>query len=632
VKITIADLFPCDEGMIVVAKHANDGVRKHITDVPSGLACNCVCFGCGKRLVARKGEGGRAHSFAHLPDEVTPDCSWAAETELHIICKEIIARHGKVTFPEVMVPDQDGRQRLVSPKRCVEFASVEIEKPAGQVIPDVVATMHDGRRVFIEILNTHACPPEKLAKLSKMDVDVLEIDVSNYRDHALDELDEIVLHIAPRKVIQSAALRAMANRLEQEKAKRQSQRRAEADRLVAIYRDDRHSNHKTAALITKEMVDLGMSDLFDLDERPSAFIVPRRQWQAAIVYRLVDCVYPESVSVMDMVQRFRERKWEKPGLGGMKSEHSRWIAANVAGDFKSPYEEVLGYMERLELTGVVFSRPGKRFVKSNAFFERVKAVIERQQMPEKRTTELKAAFDAVCSLMLPTDGVVPSFGEWLNGRAAHEELSVSEFLIMPMDDWKRLLREVETIRAAIVSPRRPVPDDFVGLPLQGLFSRLKAERLEALHKAEDERAARLKDEADKRLTVISETAHWSIQDAAKWLAKGVEKFGGKTPLELAEESASGLESARDALGEEVARIRKAASDEQIRIKVVSQIEEAVRQRFQRSDEAEVWLRQSWPQLGRVRVADYCVDQKTLDRCLELLEESTASIVRRARRR
>ncbi|EGE61243.1 hypothetical protein RHECNPAF_12210058 [Rhizobium etli CNPAF512] len=34
---------------------------------------------------------------------------------------------------------------------------------------------------FIEIRNTHDCPQEKLEKLWRMDVDVLEIDVSGYR-------------------------------------------------------------------------------------------------------------------------------------------------------------------------------------------------------------------------------------------------------------------------------------------------------------------------------------------------------------------------------------------------------------------------------------------------------------------
>ncbi|WP_370035732.1 hypothetical protein [Sinorhizobium fredii] len=62
-----------------------------------------------------------------------------------------------------------------------------METAAGEVIPDVIATMPDGRRPFIEIANTHPCPPEKIEKLDAMGVEVLEITVSSYQSHPLDE-------------------------------------------------------------------------------------------------------------------------------------------------------------------------------------------------------------------------------------------------------------------------------------------------------------------------------------------------------------------------------------------------------------------------------------------------------------
>jgi hypothetical protein len=61
----------------------------------------------------------------------------------------------------------------------------------------------DGRRIFIEIANTHLCQPEKIGKLDAMGVEVLEIMVSAYRAVPLDELDDIILDLAPRKLIHS---------------------------------------------------------------------------------------------------------------------------------------------------------------------------------------------------------------------------------------------------------------------------------------------------------------------------------------------------------------------------------------------------------------------------------------------
>lgn len=43
-----------------------DGNLVHISDVPRGLACACVCVDCGKPLLARKGNKRREH-FAHAP-------------------------------------------------------------------------------------------------------------------------------------------------------------------------------------------------------------------------------------------------------------------------------------------------------------------------------------------------------------------------------------------------------------------------------------------------------------------------------------------------------------------------------------------------------------------------------------
>ena len=45
---------------------------------------------------------------------------------------------------------------------------------------------------------------------------------------------------------------------------------------------------------------------------------------------------------------------------------------------------------------------------------------------------------------------------------------------------------------------------------------------------------------------------------------------------------------------------------------------------------EIWLEQSWPQLGGVRASVYCVDEKARDRCLHLLDE-TAPAKRAGRR-
>lgn len=88
-----------------------------------------------------------------------------------------------------------------------------------------------------------------------------------------------------------------------------------------------------------DLVQLGLSEYLDLDDnRPSAFFVYRRQWQAAIFDRLSKT--KSALGAMAFIESFSKGDWPKSGIAYTKSDDSRWIAANVDEDFKSPYEEV----------------------------------------------------------------------------------------------------------------------------------------------------------------------------------------------------------------------------------------------------------------------------------------------------
>lgn len=105
----------------------------------------------------------------------------------------------------------------VSSERSSDLTDIHPEFVVGEVIPDIVATMPDGRRIFIEIANTHRCSQEKIEKLDAMGVEVLEIVVSQYRNHPLDDLDDIIMDIAPRTLIHSAEVKAMADEIAEER-------------------------------------------------------------------------------------------------------------------------------------------------------------------------------------------------------------------------------------------------------------------------------------------------------------------------------------------------------------------------------------------------------------------------------
>ncbi|MDH6650191.1 UNVERIFIED_ORG: hypothetical protein M2312_004862 [Rhizobium esperanzae] len=646
-NITLADLFPCDDGTVLVAKDGIDGSRRHISQVANGLRCGCVCFGCGRDLIARNGGNIslRRHSFAHRPDELSPNCATAGETALHILGKEIIARHGRVTMPETWMTDMEGRRRPVTTRQSIALTDVQLEVAEGDLIPDIVAICPEGQKLFIEIKNTHGCPPEKLEKLRSMDVDVLEIDVSGYRAHALDDLDEVILDLAPRIVIQSAALRAMATRIADERAAREETRQTDASGRIAVYRDRQMENSPRAAELADEMIALGFADYMDLDDmKPSAFRVPRRQWQAAILYRLGVTVYPDKVGAVAMLERLRERKWPKPEVDFMSSDDTNWIAKHIAPDFKSAYEEVAGYLRRLQKEGVVHEDMGGRFYMSQEGRDTISRAARERSRPTVRRQELDDALEEIRDLVVRIDtSVMPTellaslegwvdVDVWLEGQASDLGTTVANLLQQDDGRFDHLVGTLKTIRTSIIRMQRfqqdEAPEDLAGLPLERFFLGLQIARFDAQERAEKERDDRLRREAEDRVSEALKAANRLVSDPITWLDTVRPDSGGKTRRELAADSLVGLGKV---LGD-ISKIRALRTEEQLvenlKTTALDKLRAAVSRVMPGQDHVDLWIRQSQPQLGGARPQDFCVDENTLARCLDLLAETQGPHKRR----
>ncbi|OAE49176.1 hypothetical protein [Agrobacterium tumefaciens] len=646
-KITIADLFPHDEGMILVAKDGVDGSLRHISEVSNGLACGCKCFGCDRQLIARNGGEVRAHSFAHRPEDMVYDCTTAGETALHIRAKEIIAQHRRVTLPATSVVGLDGNTIEVTPERSVELTDVRLEMVAGELIPDVTATMPDGRRIFIEIANTHLCPPSKIDKLDAMGVEVLEIMVSAYRAVPLDELDDIILDLAPRKLIHSSEVKAMEAKIAADRQRHEDNKRAEAQRLVDIYREGDPGNHKQAQKLVDAMVRRGLSAHIDIDDnRPSAFIVYRRQWQAAIFDRLYQADNNQPTSAFDIAKSWSDR-WAKPGLRNVKSEHSRWIAREMADDFKSPYEEIAAYLARLQAAEVVYKTSrGNAYYMHYRFKEDLRAAIEKESLPAKRKSQILEAVKAIADLMQPSDGRIEHFDEWLKGCAVRYGMRDQTLLSNEGAEFNDLMTRLRKIPAAVAaiqrSHRNDLPEDMVGLDLTGMYQRLRIERDLARERAEAERAARLEQEAvataerlareaADRVSKIEEQAILVVADVDAFLGTPLPGHDGRTSRELAAESLNGYM----AVQRELDRIRDAdratAEAERQHKEMVGKLWDRVNSRIPDRARAALWPLQKWPELGGMKPIEFCKDKKSLERCFEVLEQWVKAEQKRGRR-
>ncbi len=87
---------------------------------------------------------------------------------------------------------------------------------------------------------------------------------------------------------------------------REAARRNDGKRRVVAYNTAPDCHSKRAAQLANDMIELGLAEHMDLDDScRSAFVVPRRQWQAAILYRLKETRYPDVLSAVDMLKRLR---------------------------------------------------------------------------------------------------------------------------------------------------------------------------------------------------------------------------------------------------------------------------------------------------------------------------------------
>ena len=135
--------------------------------------------------------------------------------------------------------------------------------------------------------------------------------------------------------------------------------------------------------------------------------------------------------------------------------------------------------------------------------------------------------------MLPEDGVLPDFGAWLSGRAEYFRLSVSELLADEDGDFEELVDQIDRVRQMIKDMQlmRLVdrPDEMAGLPMNRLINRLGLARLDAEERAETEllarrqrealeTAARLKREAEDRVSKAEEAALFDVDDALAFMS------------------------------------------------------------------------------------------------------------------
>lgn len=167
-----------------------NGNIRHISEVDSGLKCNCICPSCNSKLVARKGDK-KIHHFAHYDAE---ECKYGYETSLHLGAKTILSNSISVEVPDLYLefPNQSKKKELIFEHHVISINDVNVEKKIDDIIPDIIIHTNEGD-IIIEVFVTHEVDDKKLSKIFDKKIPVLEVDLSSLtRSVDRDDLSHIL--------------------------------------------------------------------------------------------------------------------------------------------------------------------------------------------------------------------------------------------------------------------------------------------------------------------------------------------------------------------------------------------------------------------------------------------------------
>lgn len=182
-----------------------EGKFVSILDIPEeerGLKCNCFCPLCNEKLSAKLGTK-KEHHFSHTSNS-NCDSEHINQTALHILAKEIIEEVKFIKFPPLSIAfiqtdtykklsandkyrfekEFDTPFTLIS-ETYVTFDQIILEKRLSSIIPDIIG-IANGKECLIEIAVSHFVDEEKKAKVQKLNLPMIEIDLSFYSDSSLN--------------------------------------------------------------------------------------------------------------------------------------------------------------------------------------------------------------------------------------------------------------------------------------------------------------------------------------------------------------------------------------------------------------------------------------------------------------
>lgn len=585
-----------------------------IRDVSRGLACNCTCPGCDRRMVARTKDDKRAAHFAHH-GVAGLTCTSAGETALHKFAKEVVDQRLEFMLPPRKVTE-GGEDEVVVPAGIRKFDKAILERKTGAVIPDVLLVKR-ARPLIIEFKVTHECGPEKIAEIRRLDIGAIEIDLSPFRHMKLGDLADIILFKAERSWLHNpldGEARQRARKRAEDKAEAIAKTTAE---VAGKYQHRLPAKVPGGGKLEKAIRGDGLGDYIDFEVKGSGcFTVPLAHWQAAILQMFLRAGYPE-LGLAETYFMTEEQGWVDVNFTELNHEVID-LARRKAPGFQIAIYAVRDYLKFLDASGLLSATgQGDGWRVSPALQKVVAAARELRDRPAKRFDDLESCVRGALKELPPEETEAFEIRAWaaevMPGR------DYSPMTAVHLDDmpWRSFRGDLVNLRWQIQS--RPEPDmDLMGLPLVGELHReleRKAQERAAreLAKAQKEQAA-----ADSRAGRLKSDAWQGLGgEADAWFNAPHRELDGRTPLQVAATSDDEYVRVHRLLSQSIREFELARAREQKKAAALGDVVTFALTKLG-EEKAGLWIRGYHPRL-QARPEDYIVDEATRDVCLKLVD-------------
>lgn len=613
-SIRLSQLFACTaQGGVLVAELA-DGRFLQIDDAPSGLACKCKCPGCGRAMVAKKGNV-QAHHFAHYAQQDGRTCISAGETALHKFAKRILNERLEIALPAMIVSEHGEREVVLGAERRT-FDRAILETKDGEIVPDVVLVLRD-RRLIVEFKVTHACDEQKIARIKAMDVGAIEIDLSPYRDNTLGEIGDRILYDARRIWLHNPRERQAREKLELRLAQRSAEKKKQVEHLSSAYRHRSPLLKSGTGSFEVAARSDGLADLINLAiDGAGCFAVPPAEWQAAVLLTLV-ASKARSFRTRNGLAALRKEGWLEQQFADISDEVASAVRETGAA-FNSPKKTVEAYLQQLERLGFVHSGQTETWGLSEVTRRGIEDAREQRERPVKRMAEVRQLVSENLSELPDDETASFAFDEWWTLALPDRGYSARDAAEYDDAKWQSFRLNLVNIATQIrFSPRDRL--DLMGLPYQGALVRaIERKRIE---EDERDRAKQAKLAADRAARVVNlqDSAVRQIGCEAKaWLNAPNAEIGGKSPLEAAGGSESEYEKAIRALESRKREIQKLEQARERKALAVAGLMAMAESRYYEVDRAVLWMRSGRRELGGKSPEAFTIDDATRQRCIDLL--------------